>query len=271
MKETQKEFDFNHKKQVKLAKGFSDFIVYVDESGDHNLSVVDKDCPVFVLAFCIFYKHHYINHVVPKMQTLKFEYFGHDLVIFHEHDIRKEKGDFNIFKGKHEKEAFLNALTGLIEQSNFILASCVIEKGKITDPELLHNPYHIALKFCIESLYEFVSEKGQQGLETHVVVEQRGNKEDRELELEFRRICDGENKFRKDLPFKIRMANKACNSAGLQLADLVARPIGRHVLDENQPNRAFEALTKKFYCEGGRKNLGETYKDWGLKRFPDKK
>lgn len=270
MKETQKEFDFNHKKQAKLRRRFSDFIVYVDESGDHNLSVVDKDYPVFVLAFCIFYKQHYINHVVPKLQALKFEYFGHDLVILHEHDIRKEKGDFNIFKGKHEKEIFIDALTRIIEQSNFILASCVIEKDKITTPDAIQNPYHIALKYCIESLYEFVSEKDQQGLETHVVVEKRGRKEDADLELEFRRICDGENKFRKDLPFRIRMADKACNSAGLQLADLVARPIGRHVLDEKQSNRAFEALTKKFYCEGGIKNLGETYRGWGLKRFPDK-
>ena len=53
--------------------------------------------------------------------------------------------------------------------------------------------------------------------------------------------------------FKIRMANKTSNSAGLQLADLVARPIGRHVLDSEQSNRAFEVLKTKFYCKGGRK------------------
>lgn len=31
---------------------FSDYIVYVDESGDHG--PVSSDYPVFVLAFCIF-------------------------------------------------------------------------------------------------------------------------------------------------------------------------------------------------------------------------
>lgn len=230
---------------------FSDFIVYVDESGDHNLTAVDKDYPIFVLAFCIFYKGHYSNVVVPQLQQLKFEYFGHDLVILHEHEIRKEKGDFNIFKGKEERNEFLGKLTDIIDGSNFILASCVIEKNRITDPEVENNPYHIALRFCLETLYDLVAEKGQQELETHVVVEERGRREDRELELEFRRICDGENKFRKDLPFKIRMASKAANSAGLQLADLVARPIGRHILDPDQPNRAFDVLKKKFYCEGG--------------------
>jgi hypothetical protein len=34
----------------------SDFIIYVDESGDHSLESIDPDYPVFVLSFCIFRK-----------------------------------------------------------------------------------------------------------------------------------------------------------------------------------------------------------------------
>ncbi len=271
MSKSQSKFNFGAKKAPDKSvaeRHFSDFIVYVDESGDHNLASIDQDYPIFVLAFCIFYKEHYSNLVVPKLQKLKFEYFGHDLVILHEHEIRKEKGDFNIFISKEQREEFLEKLTDIIEDSNFILASCVIEKTKITAPESENNPYHVALRYCLETLYDLVLEKGQQQLETHVVVEQRGKKEDKELELEFRRICDGENKFRKNLPFKIRMANKTANSSGLQLADLVARPIGRHILRPDQPNRAFEVLRPKFYCEGGREKVGENYDNWGLKRFP---
>lgn len=33
---------------------FSDYVVYVDESGDHSLASIDPDYPVFVLALCIF-------------------------------------------------------------------------------------------------------------------------------------------------------------------------------------------------------------------------
>ena len=101
------------------------------------------------------------------------------------------------------------------------------------------------------------------------MAEIRGRKEDTELELEFRRICDGENRFHQKLPFKLRMASKATNSAGLQLADLVARPIGRYVINSNQDNRAFEVLKKKFFCEGGRECVGADFEDRGLKRFPD--
>jgi len=36
--------------------GFSDYIIHVDESGDHSLESIDPNYPVFVLAFCIFNK-----------------------------------------------------------------------------------------------------------------------------------------------------------------------------------------------------------------------
>lgn len=35
---------------------FSDYIVYVDESGDHSLDSINSEYPLFVLSFCIFRK-----------------------------------------------------------------------------------------------------------------------------------------------------------------------------------------------------------------------
>ena len=35
---------------------FSDFVIYVDESGDHSLAEIDRYYPIFVLDFCIFSK-----------------------------------------------------------------------------------------------------------------------------------------------------------------------------------------------------------------------
>jgi hypothetical protein len=42
---------------------FSDYIVYVDESGDHGLVNIDTQYPIFVLAFCIFKKSDYLKTV----------------------------------------------------------------------------------------------------------------------------------------------------------------------------------------------------------------
>ncbi|VAW43676.1 hypothetical protein MNBD_GAMMA02-1042 [hydrothermal vent metagenome] len=130
------------------------------------------------------------------------------------------------------------------------------------------NPYHMALGFCLEELYDFLVEKNQHEKKTHIVVECRGKKEDAELELSFRRVCDGRNRLGLTLPFEVIFSDKKVMSSGLQLADLVARPIGLSVLRPNQINRAFDALKKKFYCDGGRDHLGENYFGKGLKIYP---
>ncbi|WP_084594148.1 DUF3800 domain-containing protein [Arhodomonas aquaeolei] len=249
--------------------GFSDFIVYVDESGDHGLASVDPHYPVFVLAFCIFNKRHYSETVVEKVQKFKFKHFGHDLAILHEHDIRKERGEFSIFSNREHKNQFLGELTDIVESSNFVLVSCVIEKKRLRERyEYPANPYHLALAFGLERIYRFLKEKNQHNKITHVVLERRGQREDDELELEFRRVCDGANWFRQPLPFSAIFADKKTNSAGLQLADLVARPIGLRVLRPEQDNRAFRVLEDKFYCRGGRDNTGNGYDGLGLKKFP---
>lgn len=251
------------------SSGFGKYIVYVDESGDHAMQSIDDQYPVFVLAFCVFHKGHYSDQVVPALERFKFKHFGHDQIVLHENEIRKEKGDFRIFPTREHKRRFMDDLTSIIEESNFILISCTIDKRLLREQqERSSNPYHIALRFCLETLYEFLKEKGEETKRTHVVVEQRGKKEDDELELEFRRICDGQNTQEEALPFDIRFSDKKAMSSGLQLADLVARPIGLSVLRKDQPNRAFDALKPKFFCAGGRQAVGEGYEGWGHKIYP---
>lgn len=249
----------------------SNFIVYVDESGDHGMQNVDKNYPIFVLAFCVFYKRHYSEKVVPAIEKFKFNRFGHDIVILHERDIRKETAPFK-FANEAERIDFVGQLSEIIDKSNFILISCVIRKDALSEKLAeSDNPYHLALGFCLETLHEFLSEKNQGDKKTFIVFESRGKKEDKDLELEFRRVCDGANGTGTRLPFEIILADKKANSSGLQLADLVARPIGLHILRPAQENRAFDVLTRKFFCSGGRENVGEGYEDWGLKVFPSPK
>lgn len=99
---------------------FSKYIVYVDESGDHSLQSVDAQYPIFVLAFCVFHKRHYSEKIVPALEKFKFNYFGHDQVVLHENEIRKEKGAFNIFRNRDEKYQFLEQLTRIVEYHNFV-------------------------------------------------------------------------------------------------------------------------------------------------------
>lgn len=66
----------------------------------------------------------------------------------------------------------------------------------------------------------------------------------------------------------LKKADKKTNSPGLQLADLVARPIGLQYLRPSQSNIAFEILKTKLYSKYGRKGAGRGYEGYGLKCFP---
>lgn len=206
---------------------FSDYIVYVDESGDHSLGSIDRDYPLFVLAFCVFRKDHYLEKVVPALQSFKFKYHGHDMVVLHELDIRKSRGPFNILLDKKVRIPFMTDLSSLIDSAPFTLITSVIDKQRHLERYgcNAHSPYDLSLLFCMERLAHFISIHNQQERQVHIVLERRGKKEDDELELVFRRYCDRDN-----FPFNPVFAHKQNNSAGLQLADLVARPIGRHVI-----------------------------------------
>lgn len=251
---------------------FSDYVVYVDESGDHALSSIDPGYPVFVLALCVFHKRHYSERIIPAIEKLKFNYFGHDSVVLHETDIRKQRGDFAFLSHKPRRDEFMAGLSIIMEQSNFILIACVVDKTRLGRQEgEASNPYHIALDICLQRLHDFLAEKGQEKLQTHVIVECRGKKEDRELELEFRRICDGNGSQDRTLPFNVVFADKKTNSAGLQLADLVASPVGVNYLRPEQSNLAFDTLRKKFFCNGGRARVGSGYENVGLVVVPPQK
>lgn len=246
---------------------FSDFIVYVDESGDHSLTTVNKEFPLFVLTFCMFNKSDYTERVVPAFQRLKFKHFGHDMVVMHEREIRKAEGAFAFLTDAPRRTAFMTGINALVEEAPFHIAAVTIRKAELVKKGLAasDNLYHFALGMGLECVDRFLRVRGQHELPTHIVFEARGKKEDDELELEFRRICDGANHRGGRLPFRIIIADKRINSTGLQLADLTARPIGRYVLNPRQPNRAYEIIQKKLCVD----SVSGKADGFGLKCHPE--
>lgn len=244
--------------------GFGDFIVYVDESGDHSLAPYDPEFPMFVLTFCVFRKEDYITQIVPALQRIKFQHFGHDMVVFHERDIRKASGRFAFLTDKERRDAFMADLNEWVEKSPFTIIAVVIRKEEFAKKHAdTRNPYHFAMRLGLERVEKHLRKQAQTGQLTHVVFEARGKREDNELELEFRRVCDGVNFTGKSLNYQIVFAGKQINSTGLQLADLTARPIGRRVMNPSQPNKAFAIIEKKLDRSANGKVEG-----YGLKCYP---
>jgi len=236
-----------------MKQPFSDYMIFVDESGDHGLLSIDADFPVFALVFCVVRKDDYVNSIVPAIQNLKMEYWGHDEIILHEHEIRKEKGPFGVLRtDRGLRESFFEQLNQIIEAAPFHLVASVIDKTHLTERYANpYNPYEIALLFCMERTLTYLLDNGQSGMQVPILFESRGKREDNELELEFRRICDNRSNWGykspdfQQLTFEHSFVSKLSNSPGLQLVDLVARPIALRYLRPEQRNRAVEIIESK--------------------------
>jgi hypothetical protein len=241
---------------------FSDFIVFADESGSPVLEGPDPTFPVFVLNCVLVSKTVYADHIVPRLQRLKFDFVGHDQLVLHERDIRRQQKDFAFLQvDAAARTAFLNRVNGVVADAEIDVIAAVIHKVRLAEKYANPwSPYEIALHFCMETLLARLQQLGQRGRLVHVVFESRGKKEDAELELHFRRIAANQANWGYKQPdframeWEPVFVDKKSNSSGLQLADLMARPIGLKVLRPMQDNRAFDVLRPKL-AHGGMKSF----------------
>lgn len=229
----------------------------MDESGDHSLEAINPDYPLFVLAFCIMRTDDYAHRIVPALQTLKFDTFGHSMTVLHSRDIRKQHGDFVFLRHPEKRSAFLSGISQTVSAAPFTLVVTAIDKERYSaqhrSPD---NPYHLSLRYCLERTHELLMSAGQEGRQTHIIAESRGKAEDADLSLAFLNIIQDNDHW--SHRFTLRFAPKACNSSGLQLADLAAHPVGRHVLKPEQPNKAFDIVKGKLMARepGGYHGVG---------------
>ena len=238
---------------------FNEYIIYADESGDHYLGPSDTDYPIFVLVFCLFKKSVYVSDIVPRFQQFKFETFGHDIVVLHGSDIRSQTKPFTFLQSKSKRNEFMRRMNSLIRGCDMTVIATAIEKRKLVEQYANpHNPYDLALEFCMERVSNLLHRKSSTSGIVHIVAESRGSVEDRTLKTTFDRINSKLSSM-----FAIKFANKQTNSTGLQIADLIANPIGRHVLRPDQCNRAWVEIERKL----DRDHRGNI-QDWGLKIFP---
>jgi len=242
----------------------SDFIVFADGSGDHSLTNMNPGYPVFVLSFCIFRKSDYVDTVCPLLQRFKMRWWLHDGIVLHSLRIRRQEQPFPFLKSLDTREQFMTDLTDTLSNCPFTLIAAVIDKVRLRERYLQpENPYSLALKFCLERAYDFLCDRGQAHLETGFLFERRGKREDAELELVFRRLCDGESRRGRMPEFSIEFFDKKANLTGLQVADLVSTPIGQHVSRPDRRNRAFEMIQQKFDRAPNGELMG-----WGLQVLP---
>ena len=129
----------------------------------------------------------------------------------------------------------------------------------------LNDVYGLSLSYIMERVVFYLDSVGKDNIELRTVIERRGKKEDKSLLNYYNQLLDRGtywvNGVRMRKYFKrFDMRWKSENIVGLQVADLVAYPITRHVLNPNGVNLAYDVLKKNIYQVDG--------KMYGMKVFP---
>lgn len=242
---------------------FSDFIVFVDESGDSSLDSISSQYPIFVLAFCVIEKKHYYEYVVPRVEKLKFDTFGTDIPILHEREIRQRSGVFNVLMRREVRDRFFSELNDIMMSAQYRVVAAVIDKTKYVNLPRPRNVYSLAVQFGIERVFYEMQDAGQKGKRVPIVFESRGRKEDKLLHSEFDTIVSSSNLNGINEMFDFYCADKKANLAGLQFADLIARPIGNKYLHKDSHDRSYEILRSKLRHDGFGRAEG-----YGIKIYP---
>ncbi len=75
-------------------------ILFLDESGDHNLNAIDENYPLFVLAGCILDRAYHDEELTRRMRDFKTKLFGQDKIVLHYVDYTRNKNGFEEIKEK---------------------------------------------------------------------------------------------------------------------------------------------------------------------------
>lgn len=209
-------------------------VLFLDESGDHNLAVIDPSYPLFVLGGVIVDQAYAAGPLDETVRDFKRRMFGRDDIILHTADITRNRNGFEQLKERTFRERFYRELNALLRDLDFRIVACVIRK----DDHLARygvaalDPYMLSLDVLIE---RFCMEVGDREAGGVIVAERRDATLDHELDIAWLNLKVQGTRFikAKDIEKRIVGLNlraKTANIAGLQLADLIVTPIGRKVL-----------------------------------------
>jgi len=209
-------------------------LLFLDESGDHNLSVIDQQYPLFVLGGIIVDKEYAEGELERELRAFKRDIFGREDIILHTADITRNRLGFErmiepVFRG-----AFYQKLNAVMRRLEYQAVACVIRKDEHLRAYGVAalDPYLLSLDVLVE---RFCLEIGDVAGGGAIIAERRGPTLDHQLELAWLNLKVQGTRFLQAKAierriFGLNLRDKTDNVAGLQLADLVVTPVGRYVL-----------------------------------------
>ena len=242
-------------------------ILFLDESGTHNLSIIDPQYPVFVLGGLIVDKDYAEGELVQRVQEFKRNLFDRTDIILHTADIARNRNGFERMTDTNFRANFHSRLNELMKSLDYKTVACVIKKDQHLaryGVEAL-DPYMLSLNVLVER-FCFELRPGEKGI---IVAEKRGPTLDHELDLAWLNLKIQGTRYLHAARIEENISQlvtkqKNENVAGLQLADLVVSPIGRFVMGRSV-KEDFKIIESKF-----RRDRQGRYEGAGLVVLPKK-
>ena len=102
------------------------YFLFIGESGDHGLTIVNPDFPVFLLSGVLISEGNY-SMLKSTFNKVKNELWGNKEVIFHSRDIRKCEKEFMVLFDLDKKKWFYDNLNSAINDCDYTLIASAIQ------------------------------------------------------------------------------------------------------------------------------------------------
>jgi hypothetical protein len=251
-----------------------DYILFLDECGSHAIDTAGDSFPVFCLCGVIVAAAAYADFD-DSWRAWKNRWLGTSDARVHEPSIRTRSGLF-FDPDPVRARGRIAALDTHLKALPFACIAAAIDKRRFAeeypagtvDDFLPRSVYLMCIDFIMERFTHFLCHIGN-GAQGMVRAESRGLREDAEVHHEYIRLhLEGTqfcapSQFRGYLRPAIQFERKDGNSSGLQIADVMARPIADKILNPATSPERWEIVSGKFY-DGMQDRRGS----YGLKIFP---
>ena len=206
------------------------------------------------------------HHIHPELESIKTRYFDShpdEPVVLHRKELVNATWPFQALMDLETRALFDTEMLALIRDWDYRVLTACLDKHAFVSAGLnaTHDPYNYCLSILVELYCHWLNRCQSKG---DVMVETRGNKEDKKLREHFRMLWEdgtarvAAEQLQKSLTSReVKINTKDKNISGLQIADLIAHPLRSNILKEHgflyRPLAPYAtqilAVSETKYCE----------------------
>ena len=218
--------------------------LYVDEVGDPGLKLVDQFDHRFLSLTGVIAESDYVRRRIhPELEAIKARYFDShpdEPVVLHRREMVNGRWPFQALADMETRDAFYADLLDLISAWDYQIITACLDKQAFMASSLPANndTYQYCLGVIVREFGDWLCQCGAKG---DVMVESRGDREDKELKSYFRALYHGGiasiagRQLQDVLTSRdVKINRKDKNISGLQIADLLALPSRYDILNERE-------------------------------------